>query len=145
MVIFFFFSRRSRHTRLQGDWSSDVCSSDPRPPRRGRVSHDDRRLFVVRVAPPARVTAPDAGPFVAAALSVLRDARRVADGAEVSLGERPGAARSVVLPPADGALLGQANRALGSRGVTWRFGLAGAPGPNAAPGAPGLPGGPGGG
>src|SRR5688500_19304349 len=24
----FFFSRRSRHTRLQGDWSSDVCSSD---------------------------------------------------------------------------------------------------------------------
>src|SRR5919106_2859100 len=24
----FFFSRRRRHTRLQGDWSSDVCSSD---------------------------------------------------------------------------------------------------------------------
>src|SRR3989454_1242945 len=23
-----FFSRRRRHTRLQGDWSSDVCSSD---------------------------------------------------------------------------------------------------------------------
>src|SRR5256885_2250648 len=23
-----FFSSRSRHTRLQGDWSSDVCSSD---------------------------------------------------------------------------------------------------------------------
>src|SRR3989454_8570924 len=27
-VIFFFFSSRRRHTRLQGDWSSDVCSSD---------------------------------------------------------------------------------------------------------------------
>src|SRR5256885_623054 len=33
----FFFSSRRRHTRLQGDWSSDVCSSDlsswrlPRP------------------------------------------------------------------------------------------------------------------
>src|SRR5256885_836560 len=27
MFIFFFSSRR-RHTRLQGDWSSDVCSSD---------------------------------------------------------------------------------------------------------------------
>src|SRR5256885_7728162 len=27
MCIFFFSSRR-RHTRLQGDWSSDVCSSD---------------------------------------------------------------------------------------------------------------------
>src|SRR2546426_5373603 len=27
MCVFFFSSRR-RHTRLQGDWSSDVCSSD---------------------------------------------------------------------------------------------------------------------
>src|SRR5256885_12132457 len=27
-VWFFFFSSRRRHTRLQGDWSSDVCSSD---------------------------------------------------------------------------------------------------------------------
>src|ERR1022692_1997028 len=26
--ITFFFSSRRRHTRLQGDWSSDVCSSD---------------------------------------------------------------------------------------------------------------------
>src|SRR5256885_8555795 len=28
MGDFFFFSSRRRHTRLQGDWSSDVCSSD---------------------------------------------------------------------------------------------------------------------
>src|SRR5256885_6482302 len=28
VVVFFFFSSRRRHTRLQGDWSSDVCSSD---------------------------------------------------------------------------------------------------------------------
>src|SRR6266850_1169351 len=28
MIYFFFFSSRRRHTRLQGDWSSDVCSSD---------------------------------------------------------------------------------------------------------------------
>src|SRR2546426_9113104 len=27
-IYFFFFSSRRRHTRLQGDWSSDVCSSD---------------------------------------------------------------------------------------------------------------------
>src|SRR5688500_20315224 len=27
-MIMFFFSSRRRHTRLQGDWSSDVCSSD---------------------------------------------------------------------------------------------------------------------
>src|SRR6266566_318879 len=29
--FFFFFSSRRRHTRLQGDWSSDVCSSDLAP------------------------------------------------------------------------------------------------------------------
>src|SRR2546426_3813186 len=29
-LMFFFFSSRRRHTRLQGDWSSDVCSSDLR-------------------------------------------------------------------------------------------------------------------
>src|SRR3989454_9907625 len=28
VFFFFFFSSRRRHTRLQGDWSSDVCSSD---------------------------------------------------------------------------------------------------------------------
>src|SRR5256885_3910267 len=28
IVWFVFFSSRRRHTRLQGDWSSDVCSSD---------------------------------------------------------------------------------------------------------------------
>src|SRR2546426_6736105 len=36
--FFFFFSSRRRHTRLQGDWSSDVCSSDlttRRPPVSG--------------------------------------------------------------------------------------------------------------
>src|SRR5256885_14210496 len=28
VLVVFFFSSRRRHTRLQGDWSSDVCSSD---------------------------------------------------------------------------------------------------------------------
>src|SRR2546426_7608446 len=28
IFFFFFFSSRRRHTRLQGDWSSDVCSSE---------------------------------------------------------------------------------------------------------------------
>src|SRR2546426_3995260 len=36
MYVFFFSSRR-RHTRLQGDWSSDVCSSDLLNSRRGRI------------------------------------------------------------------------------------------------------------
>src|SRR3989454_8458106 len=35
-LLFFFFSSRRRHTRLQGDWSSDVCSSDL-PPAGARV------------------------------------------------------------------------------------------------------------
>src|SRR5688500_19145321 len=36
--LFFFFSSRRRHTRLQGDWSSDVCSSDLSPRRLARLS-----------------------------------------------------------------------------------------------------------
>src|SRR5256885_13111021 len=36
--LIFFFSSRRRHTRLQGDWSSDVCSSDLQRDRgRGRL------------------------------------------------------------------------------------------------------------
>src|SRR2546426_8763621 len=34
-LFFFFFSSRRRHTRLQGDWSSDVCSSDLTSSSRG--------------------------------------------------------------------------------------------------------------
>src|SRR5688500_19749101 len=33
-MFFFFYSSRRRHTRLQGDWSSDVCSSDLFVPER---------------------------------------------------------------------------------------------------------------
>src|SRR5688500_19374028 len=36
ILLICFFSSRRRHTRLQGDWSSDVCSSDL-----VRVRHDD--------------------------------------------------------------------------------------------------------
>src|SRR6266446_504369 len=41
----FFFSSRRRHTRLQGDWSSDVCSSDLGPAV--RYSQDSVREFEV--------------------------------------------------------------------------------------------------
>ncbi|HEY3279830.1 MAG TPA: hypothetical protein VGJ83_04900, partial [Gemmatimonadales bacterium] len=93
---------------------------------------DDRRPFVWRVAPPARVTAgAAAGPFVVAALAVLRDAQRVADGRDVTVGDAPTSGRSVVQPPADPALVGQGNRALAARGVPWRWvpGGGGTPGP----------------
>jgi len=92
---------------------------------------DDRRLFVWRVAPPARVASgPAAGPFIATALSVLRDARRVGEGRDVIVGDVPAGStgRWVVQPSADPALIGQANRTLAARGVAWRWGAAGTPG-----------------
>src|SRR5256885_10141308 len=47
---FFFFSSRRRHTRLQGDWSSDVCSSDLRLEAVGTlasgIAHDFNNLLM---------------------------------------------------------------------------------------------------
>src|SRR5688500_20260061 len=42
-MCFFFFSSRRRHTRLQGDWSSDVCSSDLALERRRILIAAERR------------------------------------------------------------------------------------------------------
>ena len=118
-----------------GWWAGDVeLEAD-------ELRADDARPFVWRVAPPARVaTGADAGPFLTAAIGVLRDAGRLAAGSDVSFGERPGPGASVLFPPADPALLGQANRALAARGVTARFAAPGTAGPIAAPGLPGLAG-----
>ena len=102
---------------------------------------DDRRAFVWRVAPPARVRAdPSAGRFVAAALAVLMQGKRIAEGSDVSLGERlqGSAGKTVLLPPADPALVGQANRALAARGERWRFGATATPGPVATASLAGL-------
>ncbi len=102
---------------------------------------DDRRAFVRRVAPPARVTAAAAaGPFVAAGLAVLRDAHRVVDGGDVSIGDRPAGRTAIVLPPADPALVGALDRALAGRGATWRFAGPGTPGALASPDLPMLAG-----
>src|SRR5256885_13117963 len=57
----FFFSSRRRHTRLQGDWSSDVCSSD---------------LSTVRI------TAPQIGIWGAVILTVLRFIQGIGVGGE---------------------------------------------------------------
>ena len=92
---------------------------------------DDRRPFAWRVAPPARVMATSsAGSFVAAALAVLQDGKRIVDGRDVVIsgGETPAGSHAIVQPPADPALVGQANRALASRGVPWRWGQMATPG-----------------
>src|SRR3989454_4517430 len=47
---YFFFSSRRRHTRLQGDWSSDVCSSDlPSPAARAARGSEEVRVEQVRL------------------------------------------------------------------------------------------------
>jgi len=104
---------------------------------------DDRRPFAWRVAPPARVTATSgAGSFVAAALAVLEEGRRVSEGRDVVIsgGEASpaSAGAAIVQPPADAALVGQANRTLASRGVPWHWGQPGTPGSITAPQVPVL-------
>jgi len=106
---------------------------------------DDRRLLVWRVAAPARVAAlgtTEGGPFVATALAVLEEGQRVRRGTEVAIGERPeaGTLMSVVVPPAEPALIGQVNRALAGRGGRWRFTSAGTPGPIAGTAVPAIAG-----
>src|SRR5256885_7526358 len=51
-VVFFFFSSRRRHTRLQGDWSSDVCSSDLRRDMPAGVSGIEARRAGLLAANP---------------------------------------------------------------------------------------------
>jgi Aerotolerance regulator N-terminal len=113
-------------------WWTGEATLDP-----DELRADDRRLLVWRVSPPARVVAlPGAGPFVAAALAVLEQGRRIERGPDVGIGDRPEAGRgaSIVMPPVDPALVGQANRALAARGEggrgggRWRFGPPGTPG-----------------
>ena len=112
---------------LGSGWWVGEASLDP-----DELRADDRRLLVWRVAPPAQVDAlPGAGAFVTAALAVLEEGRRIRRGTEVIIGDRPaaGSRSSVVMPPADPALLGEVNRALAERGSRWRFGAPGTPGP----------------
>src|SRR5256885_8831415 len=58
-----FFSSRRRHTRLQGDWSSDVCSSDLR---------GDRKLDILVAHARNKKVLPDRQPDIAVA-EILRD------------------------------------------------------------------------
>src|SRR5256885_7081023 len=68
-LFFFFFSSRRRHTRLQGDWSSDVCSSDLTPPWR---SSRERRACGPR-GEGRSLAAPGARPLARAPVSGDRE------------------------------------------------------------------------
>jgi hypothetical protein len=98
-----------------GWWDADAAL-DP-----DELRIDDRRVGVVRVAPVARVDWSGASRYVAAACEVLEANRRIARGAEVTLG-RLGRGSSIVQPPEDGAQIGALNRSLAARGVAWRYG-----------------------
>src|SRR5688500_19911572 len=49
----FFFASRRRHTMLQGDWSSDVCSSDLDAPMAGDMRHQVRSRIAAGEEPEA--------------------------------------------------------------------------------------------
>lgn len=103
-------------TGLTPGWWPVVVSVDP-----DELRADDRRVTAVRVAPVARVTWNPADLHLATAVQVLEADGRVRRGNEVTLGGL-GRGLSVVFPPADPAEVGALNRALGRRGVAWRFG-----------------------
>jgi hypothetical protein len=87
---------------------------------------DDARQTAVRVAEAARASWRSEDRFLATASEVLLANGRLTRGADLTIGSLgPGA--SIVTPPADPAVLGALNRALASRGVSWRYGDA-APG-----------------
>src|SRR5205807_6758325 len=94
-IFFFFFSSRRRHTRLQGDWSSDVCSSDlerrcasapgaAAAARSHRLGRREARALAARGTPlAAREPLARAS---RAARRLVRVARRTAGGGRTRLG-----------------------------------------------------------
>jgi hypothetical protein len=92
---------------------------------------DDRRFFVATIAPPPRVALTRATPFVAEALAVLADARRIertTSNGDVMIApagfgtEAAGVSGGVVVIAPESPLeLPAANRRLAALGINWRF------------------------
>src|SRR5256885_15354709 len=92
---FFFFSSRRRHTRLQGDWSSDMCSSDL-PANRPR-EREYERISAVMAASVAATARRPTGPaetdasapsVVLFSSSFCTDRKSVVEGKRGDLGGR---------------------------------------------------------
>jgi len=107
-----------RVTGLPAGWWPLAATLDP-----DELRVDDTHVSAVRVAPPARLSWNPLDRHVSAACEVLASAGRVTRGDRITLGML-GNGPSIVLPPADPAQLGALNRALGRRGIDWRFGEA---------------------
>src|SRR2546426_5754994 len=90
LYCFFFFSSRRRHTRLQGDWSSDVCSSDLRRADEGQLAELMRTIVALnrRIA--------ELAPATEALAGVEREAAALSERLEVAeqAAEEQWAARS---------------------------------------------------
>ena len=84
---------------------------------------DDTWHLALRSAPAIQAVAdPSVGSFLLEALDVLQSAGRVARGGDVTLAAHLGPGRTILVPPAEGALVGGINRALAARGVSLRCG-----------------------
>src|SRR5256885_15170744 len=105
--MFFFFSSRRRHARLQGDWSSDVCSSDLLAPGllpgvarwrgvRVRAGRGGRRGGGGGAGGPPRGVAAGLGVPV---LRIAQDRKSVVQGKSVDLGGRRIIKKKTHLPP----------------------------------------------
>ncbi|MDH3458913.1 MAG: BatA and WFA domain-containing protein [Gemmatimonadota bacterium] len=105
-----------RIANLSAGWWPLTATLDP-----DELRVDDTHVSAVRVAPPARLFWNPLDRHVSAACEVLASAGRVTKGDRIALGIL-GTGTSIVLPPADPAQLGALNRALGRRGIAWRFG-----------------------
>src|SRR5256885_12824933 len=86
-----FFSSRRRHTRLQGDWSSDVCSSD-------LVGLPDRRADPRAAAGAVRTAGPGAAPGVVMGMANTFGARLIRARVAKGLSQSDLAASSGIAP-----------------------------------------------
>jgi hypothetical protein len=103
--------------RIASGWHAATVTLAP-----DELRADDTFHAAVRGAIPAAASAIGAGEFVDAGLATLIAAGRLRAGSGVLLGDRPDRGATIVLPPADPALVPAANQALAARGIGVRFG-----------------------
>src|SRR5256885_14285462 len=102
----FFFSSRRRHTRLQGDWSSDVCSSD--------LEEIGANIVKRALEEPLRQIAQNAGVEGAIVVGRIRESKDEHFGYNAETGEYGDLVKMGVIDPAKVTRLALQNAAAGS-------------------------------